>query len=550
MVRDINMFDEGIILVDAMRMSHGDVIHRDFYSGYGPGQYAIVAMLFKLFGVNAFAPRLYGLLTLAAILATVVTILYQRVHMSMVVSACAVGYLWFLADPQYLYPVFPCTLIALWGSKLLATALQNPKPFMQLFGAGVGTGLVALFRYDAGLFLMVAHLVAILATAVILTLIAPQPRRDVMRRHSRYMFIYCLGLGVIFLPFALAFLAVAPVQSFFTDFIDYSRKYYAQMRGLPFPSLSMMMSNWALSVVYLPLVSGAIAVIEIIKRVRQSRLSVSADQKSSYHEEIVFLTVFGLVAFAFFFKGFVRVSALHMLMANIPSLIVVTFIVNGWLRSVGAGRFLAVMLGVLVAVPAAAGGWRQIKEVRDDISRPFAGWLLGQSGWRLFQDRERYDCTELIRDSAVRPPINYLRVARYLKANTAPDEAIFVGVRHHDRIFVDAVTLYFLAERLPATHWHQFDPGLQTRADIQSSIITELDTQGTKWVVRDGSFENSREPNGSAFSSGVTILDNYLKAHYRPVASAGTVEIWLLNDVPTPAPSSLACTAPAFAKPD
>lgn len=47
MPRDLNMYDEGIILSDAMRVQSGEFIHRDFYSPYGPGQYYAVAAVFR-----------------------------------------------------------------------------------------------------------------------------------------------------------------------------------------------------------------------------------------------------------------------------------------------------------------------------------------------------------------------------------------------------------------------------------------------------------------------------------------------------------------------
>jgi hypothetical protein len=43
------MFDEGIVLSDTMIVLHGQIIHRDFYSLYGPGRYYVIATLFQLF---------------------------------------------------------------------------------------------------------------------------------------------------------------------------------------------------------------------------------------------------------------------------------------------------------------------------------------------------------------------------------------------------------------------------------------------------------------------------------------------------------------------
>jgi hypothetical protein len=69
MHRDLSIFDEGIILTDAMLVLHGEIIHRDFYSSYGPGQYYIIAGLFRLFGENFMVSRVYDLAVRSAIVA-------------------------------------------------------------------------------------------------------------------------------------------------------------------------------------------------------------------------------------------------------------------------------------------------------------------------------------------------------------------------------------------------------------------------------------------------------------------------------------------------
>jgi hypothetical protein len=36
---DINIYDEGIIVAGAMRVAHGEIPHRDFYTIYGPANF-------------------------------------------------------------------------------------------------------------------------------------------------------------------------------------------------------------------------------------------------------------------------------------------------------------------------------------------------------------------------------------------------------------------------------------------------------------------------------------------------------------------------------
>ena len=55
MARSIVVYDEGIVLTGAMRVLAGDVIHRDFYANYGPGQFYALAGLFQVFGQSSAA---------------------------------------------------------------------------------------------------------------------------------------------------------------------------------------------------------------------------------------------------------------------------------------------------------------------------------------------------------------------------------------------------------------------------------------------------------------------------------------------------------------
>jgi hypothetical protein len=67
MDRAVNVYDEGIILTSAMRITAGDFIHRDFYANYGPAEFYIVSWLFNVFGQNIFAARIFDLIVRAGI---------------------------------------------------------------------------------------------------------------------------------------------------------------------------------------------------------------------------------------------------------------------------------------------------------------------------------------------------------------------------------------------------------------------------------------------------------------------------------------------------
>ena len=72
-----NLYDEAIILTGSMRVIAGQVPHQDFYTNYGPGQFYLIASLFKIFGQSVLAERLYDLF-LKALIASFVYLIASR----------------------------------------------------------------------------------------------------------------------------------------------------------------------------------------------------------------------------------------------------------------------------------------------------------------------------------------------------------------------------------------------------------------------------------------------------------------------------------------
>jgi hypothetical protein len=119
---------------------------------------------------------------------------------------------------------------------------------------------------------------------------------------------------------------------------------------------------------------------------------------------------------------------------------------------------------------------------------------------------------------------------RYVQQRTKENDYIYVGTNRHDKIFNNDILFYFASKRLSATKWHLFNPGIQTTKNIQSEIISELRLKTPRYVVLSSDWEDVQEPNESALSSGVTLLDDFIKATYRRVASFGNLVIYELHE--------------------
>jgi hypothetical protein len=520
MPRDLNMFDEGIILSDAMLTLHGEIVHRDFYSSYGPAQYYMVAGIFRIFGENFMAARLYDLALRAAILMMLFYIIRRQCSLLTALVFTSVGGLWMLGVGAYLYPIFPCMLLALISSYLVTRVDTRPALSGGSVVAGVCTGLTALFRYDVGFFVLVAHLASIFA------IIALSHHRDTRARRALLMAAaYGMGTASVFVPAAALFLIASPTEKFLADIVGYPTKYYAVMRGLPFPGLHQIAVTPPDAAVYLPIIAAAAALYYIIL-FSQSYISMGSQLKEDCTAAV--LIVFGSTTATLFLKGIVRVSAVHMLLAIVPALVVFAILVERWWRKGKGARFVAAFILLVVLAPAAVAAKRELRASMVANDRSIAGWLALRAGLISLQ-ADIDECNSGPASGVAKLGPDYSRVANYLAAHTQPDERFLAALDRHDKIVLNPVSLYFATGRLPGTHWHQFDPGLQTRADIQADIVDDIKRYRVRWVVRDASFDEINEPNGSAKSSGVNLLDQYLDSNYRAVAASGKVAIWLAN---------------------
>jgi hypothetical protein len=61
-------------------------------------------------------------------------------------------------------------------------------------------------------------------------------------------------------------------------------------------------------------------------------------------------------------------------------------------------------------------------------------------------------------------------------------------------------------------------------------MIEELGESHPLYIVLDSEFEHSNEPNDSAKSTGVTLLDEYIRRDYQREEAFGAMSIWRRRD--------------------
>ena len=152
---------------------------------------------------------------------------------------------------------------------------------------------------------------------------------------------------------------------------------------------------------------------------------------------------------------------------------------------------------------------------------------MGLVAHRLCQDSAlpRIRCLALDEDRAA--------VARFLLDHRGGDDRLYVGAGRHDKLFAGDVVMYFAAEGKAATRWHDLHPGVQTRLEVQREMVHEMESNAPRFIVVDSAWDDVVEPNASASSSGVVLLDEFIRRDYSPVFRSGAVAVLARRERPS-----------------
>jgi hypothetical protein len=189
MRRYLEPFDEGFLLQAASRMAGGQWPYADFGWPYGPGQPAVVALAFKVFGPFVVWWRVLRVAADATIALLVWALVRRPAGDRWALAA------WFAAAVTIAQPTsanpFPVGLAFALGA-VLAAARQRPVV------AGLLAALATAWRPDVGLVALIAAVVATIAGG------RGAPRRPALAGPARAAAAWLGGTVVAFAPFVAA----------------------------------------------------------------------------------------------------------------------------------------------------------------------------------------------------------------------------------------------------------------------------------------------------------------------------------------------------------
>jgi hypothetical protein len=520
MDRTINVFDEGFVLHDAQRVLDGDIPHRDFYTNYGPGQPYVLAVLFRLLGASVLVERLWDTIVRAFIVTLVFIIVDRAAPRRVALLAAAAAMVWVAYPRQYGYPLYPSLAASLADIALLAPALaRQPLPAANILAAGACAGVAALFRYDMGIAVFGA-------TCAVLAYRAWLGRTNMVRSTCRLIGLYSTGFALVTFP-VLVFLGFAGALSdAVLQVVIFLSRYYVKTRALPFPRPWDRRREMDEFSVYLPILVGFAAVPVLIAQMRD-RLNIGYVPRSRHVVArgdvlpwtILLLTVATLL---FFNKGVIRVNVISMAAALVTTAALSSVLLVGKQLVGRVGYGLILLSGLTVFTFTL-----RVLAIDLELAHLNIGWARDPESWRtatldtvpklgtcrMPSGLERMDCFRL--------PTGTAAAIQFVRLHTEPQDPIYVGLTRHDRAYGSDVAFYFIANRPSATKWAQFDPWLQSSAPTQQEMVRELRAARPKVIVLVSTWDDVREANDSAISSGVTILDDYIKNTFTSAATFG-----------------------------
>jgi hypothetical protein len=523
MTRRPSIFDEGIVLTAAMRVAAGQVSHRDFYILYGPAQFYLLAGLFKLFGHSIFVERLFDLFSKALVVTSVYALTSVYCRRSIAACTSVIVLFWLFSFSQWPgSPVVPVSLLNILSSALIVPVFWGLISKGRMFAAGTVAGLAALFRYDTGIALFVIH-ACVVSIAVYLQ---GRALSSNLRRFACIIWPYLLGFAVLTLPPLIYYLSVAPAGPLVHDMILYPARYYHRGRNLPFPGVHVhSLENLG---IYTPIAIAGLSLYVAGTAYLRARRNES-DSKEILKEQpwLGFLVTFALLTVAMYLKGFVRVSLFQMYLAIVPSLaLIAVLFVHRFAFSL-ATRISIVCLTSFSLLAAASAAFHQAKGLY--LSHLSVAEYISSSVRGVTPQSEVNWCktnNSLTMGLCFLPENQSIQTIEFISIHTKPDQRLYVGSIKHDRIFANDNIIYFATQRLPATRWSELDPDLESRYDVQAQMVHEFEMKTPPYIVLDSEFATMQEPNDSSRSSGVTLLDEYIRSRYQQIETFGQMSIW------------------------
>ncbi len=509
----VDIYDEGIVVYGAERVLNGEIPYRDFWTIYSPGQFYVLAGLFKFFGSSIRVERVFDA-AVRALLCLLLYLLARRVtpgKLSFVSWLFAV--LWLRVAGFHGYSLFTALLFSL-ISALLVVDFFGPRGRSRfLFAAGVAAGVTVFFRHDFGFYTFAVELLVLVVFALYAPFLKPAGTGIKRPAVGKYLLAYLAGTGAVLAPLLLYFVNWVPLKELTNDLLVFPATIFPTVRFQPYPgpfpdfiqlfagrgSLLTFFNDFVNRYNYhFPLAVFGWGMVSFVLALRRAKQGTG---KAPWH--VLFVSLLG---FSFFNHSRTRPGISHLLPMLFLSLPVYFALMSSVLEKWGKQRFVFGMtffaLAALLFIMPLKNNW-----VR----------------WGDFRLLSRMAEHEVPRARYAAMYRNQIAAVTCVQRITSPGERIFVGNNRHDLIYNNDVMFYFLSERPSATQYHELSPGSATSRAVQSEIVEELKRHNIRHIVLLSRF---RVPAVTNEPVPVRVLDDFIAQNYRPAQTFGDWSVW------------------------
>lgn len=506
----LNRQDEGFTVYGAARVMKGDIPYKDFWTTYMPAHFHFLAIIFKLFGISLWVERVWSIVGQFFMSVMVYLIGKKLYGEKFAVLTWIFIVIWIGGIEVFGYPV-PWAVFFSLSSILLFLKFLAKRSMPSLYFSGIFTGTTILYRQDVGFYNFTSEILILIP---FLFIFLTDKRQRIFERCKTLTKItlryYVLGVMTVGLPVLLYFVNVVPIRDLISDLIIYPFAIYLKLYFLSYPNLfadfSYMVNGTAPLTIsllifsnnfsfYFPLIIyGSIIIIYALK--------IHKKELNWEHVEIwsiILITLLGILSF----NAAKNRADLPHLIATMPLASILFFLImhniSQWLNGFKTFRYFSFIVCSIIFVIVI---WSPLRIKIFNITNRNE---LKKQSFSL----------ELARGEGIRVShalSNYQSAIQYIQNKVPAGERIFVGKRRHDKITLNDIMFYFLADRDSATKYHDLARGVATTRGVQEDIIKDIKKHNVIYIVLWDLL--TEEPNESNKSSGVTMLDDFIHSNY------------------------------------
>lgn len=481
--------------ISAMRVLHGDVPYRDFWTMYAPGSFVTLAVAFAAFGPHLVISNALGILAASGALAVFYGLVRREttrgvaVAFSLVVAAAFYGTGYSTGFTSY--P--PAILLVVLAVSSAASRVENAGASVVVPGLLLGTA--AIFKHDIAAYATLSTMAGLL--------VAHRMDREGARRALR------LG-AVAVVPPALAaavLVALGAGAGLWNDLVRFPLVDFRYVRREYFPLVPRFSS----------------APIDNI-------------------QELVHWSKCNLPSVALVAGGVLwarRRTALSIRASFLASMASAGFVLHWWAAHVQINtNAISLPIWALIATATLAGARLA---PGTPIRRAMAVIIL--AGWaavypaRLVYDTYQAGATEWVqlpKLEGIRGPATRVAEFRSLAAAMAeagsPEAPLLLLGRRNDAVIYAELFPFWLTDRVPATAFHELHPGITDTEAGQRRMLAEIARGPWPVVVREHRFDDIRLERFKASVTpfvpiGSPLIDAWVAEHYVSVRRIGAYEI-------------------------